>query len=214
MSKIQTLQQEWKNFFRAKEQAEKDGENEFKRRQDEINEAQKKLTAERKQWIKDFRDEWNEKKRQIQHDRDEAIIERLMQGDSQASIMKELGTSNTVLLSELAQVARERQNQGIKVASQPADRWLWHSHTGVHGWLLSQDGTRFKMYDPAFDPEDGGEPEYFIGDAETLSYVGGSKELYLRTAPRELMMRSEMLKELLAGTYSGKVVEAKNPYTA
>jgi hypothetical protein len=71
------------------------------------------------------------------------------------------------------------------------------------------------MYDPTFDPEESeGEPDYFIGDADDLSYVSGSKELYLKTAPREIMKRVDMLKELLDGTYEGRVVEQRNPFTA
>lgn len=207
-----TLHEQWKTFFRDKEQAEEDLTEEFKKRQAELDRMQKALTKEKNKAFKEFRDEWAKKKEEVQHARDEEIINRLMQGDSQASLMKELGTSNTILFSNLAKVARERQAAGVR--PEPAAPWLWHSHSGVHGWLLSQDGTRFKMYDPAFDPEDDeGEPEYFIGDING-GYVSGSKELYLRTSPLTIAKRLDMLRQLVEGTYEGKIVEQANPYTA
>lgn len=208
-----TAHQQWKSFFRDKENAEEELKEHYKARQDELNRMQKALTKEREEAFKKFSVEWAEKKEQVKHERDEAIIERLLAGDSQSSLMKELGTSNTVLLSELAAKAREREKQGARPA-QPAEKWLWHSHSGVHGWLMSADGSRFKMYDPSFDPaEDEGEPEYFIGDIDG-GYVSGSKELYLRTPPAQIVKRLDLLKSLLDGSYEGRILESQNPYTA
>lgn len=109
MSEVSARQQEWEAFFAEKERAESEMEEGFRQRQERLRKAQKALSRERDEARRRFAEEWSERRSLIQQERQEAIIERLMAGDSQASLLKEMGSSNTVLLSRLAAEARRRQ---------------------------------------------------------------------------------------------------------
>ncbi|MGN6656533.1 MAG: hypothetical protein ACTHJ9_14480 [Rhodanobacter sp.] len=221
--KLRELHENWANYFGERKAAEEALDKEFKKEQDAINKAQKELSARKAKAQKQFIKDWNAEKERRRFERDEAIIAALMDGATQASLMKDLGTSNTILFSQLAKEAQRRLNEGIKTGTDnvavstprvPSEAWRYSNHTGVHGWLISADGTRYKMYDPYFDPEtDEGDPEFFIGDLDGRGFVEGSKELYLRTPPKVIEKRLEMLQALLEGTYKGRISESDNPYT-
>jgi hypothetical protein len=83
-----------------------------------------------------------------------------------------------------------------------------HDHTGVHGWLVSEDGNYVKRYGVEDTPF---EDQWFVSDKDH-NFVAGDRELFDKTPKAEFIQRLTMLSDLLQGTYTGKIKLALNKY--
>ncbi len=218
MRDLQKLQYNWRNFAVDRGRARRE-------LQDEVDVLQAEI-AERRDRImfleQDFEDTWKQKKLDTRAALDEAVKAALRTGRTAQSILKELGSSNTVWIYGLAAEVREEPLEDLgekkavlEIESVPdADlegvAWLHHDHTGVHRWLLSEDGRYIKRYGAEDSPY---EDEWFVANRD-YSFVAGNKQLYDATTRPEMGKRIAMLEKLLQGTYTGKIKLADNPWKA
>jgi hypothetical protein len=86
--------------------------------------------------------------------------------------------------------------------------WLHHDHTGVHGWLVSTDGSYVKRYGMEGTPF---EDRWFVADRDH-NFVAGDRGLFDKTPETEFIQRVTMLTDLMAGRYTGKIRLAQNKY--
>jgi hypothetical protein len=218
MRDLQKLQYNWRNFAVDRGRARRLVQDEVDALQAEIAERRDKI-----QFLEqDFEDTWKQKKLDTRAALDEAVKAALRTGRTAQSILKELGSSNTVWIYGLAAEVREEpitdlgeKAEQLQIESFPdADlegvSWLHHDHTGVHRWLLSDDGRYIKRYGAEGSQYEG---EWFVANRD-YSFVAGSKGLYDATTRPEMGKRISMLEKLLQGTYTGKIKLAPNQWTA
>ena len=208
---LQRLQYAWRNFAVDRGKARRELQEEVDSRQEQINRLRDEiLTLER-----DFDDEWKTKKTERREALDEAVKAELRQGRSAQSILRELGSNNTVWIYGLAAEVKEEPIGGASnepnveaIADSTLDgvAWLHHDHTGVHRWLLSEDGRYIKRYGAEGSDF---ENEWFVSDRE-YNFVAGNRPLYDSTSRSEMGKRVAMLEKLLQGTYTGKIKLAEN----
>lgn len=163
-----------------------------------------------------FEDDWRQRKDALYTERNESIKRAAREGKSGAEILKEMGSSNTQLVYKLVAEANAHPEEGDEGEVHEDSvlegvEWQAHPHTGVHRWLLSVDGLYYKRYAPDATPED---PEWYVAMTGTNIFVAGSRDLYDRTPLDEVDRRVGMLKELLAGTYAGKIRAVPPPFVA
>lgn len=185
----------------------------------------------------EFDDKWRQDKITLQKDRDEAVMQAMSgpEGRSAQSILRDLGSNNTVWIYELRgrlqalgalpeqvnvntytpsedlQPQQQQQSAQLEVVPDAATEWLHHGHQGVVGWLLSEDRTQVKRYGAEGSDFEG---EWFIADRETKDYVAGSQELYDATPKGEITRKANLLEALVDETHTGRVKLVDNPYTS
>lgn len=185
----------------------------------------------------EFDDKWRQDKINLQKARDEAVMQAMSgpDGRSAQSILRDLGSNNTVWIYELRgrlqalgvlpeqvnvntytppekiqQQQVQQQAAQLEVVPDIETAWLHHNHQGVVGWLLSEDRKRVKRYGTEGSDFEG---LWFIAERETKEYVAGSQELYA-TAKGEITRKANLLESLLDETYTGRVKLVDNPYTS
>lgn len=231
MSDIVRLHSQWRGFTaeRSKAQKEVNEQNEkdqaeIRRLQDQINERNDNFEAV-----------WKGKKQRLQKARDIAVMQELAEGTPAQTILKAIESNNTVWIYGLrrdvmanapipaAPNINTRSESGttafaIEPQSEPAQgttlvlappKWLYHNHVGVHTWLLSEDHTQVKKYGAEGTDFEG---EWFICSRKG-EFLEGNEELFESTPKGEITRRSNMLEQLLEGTYTKAIKERENPYT-
>ncbi|UKA62763.1 hypothetical protein [Arthrobacter sp. FW306-04-A] len=169
-----------------------------------------------------FKREWAARKVRMRTDRDNAIRDWLRAGRPQAEIMRVIGSSNTQLLSKLAKEVALEQADLVdalpKSHAMPAVRdaqilnaeWHGHPHSDVHGWYLSQDGTLYLRFDTTTgDPSSA---ESYVATVEGNMFIRGSKGFFDHASMTDVAKHLQMLRELLDGTYKGKLHIKPSPY--
>lgn len=228
MADIQALHHQWRNLAADKARAQRKVRQQV---EENLAEAQR-LKDEAVDLERQFETDWTEKKKKLKHDHDEAVKAELRKGRSAQSILRELGSKNTVWIYSLAKEVKSEGKAGPKLdgpeQSQPeavdntnetaeevhpevevdGPEWLHNDHKGVHGWLVSADRYYIKKYGQPGSPFEG---EFFICDAE-YNFQTGSKELFDSVPQSEIQKRVQMLTKLLDGEYKGKIVLAPNPW--
>lgn len=225
MTKVVDLHNQWRGFTaergRAKRAvAEKIEENNA--RIAELREENIRLETE-------FDNEWKNKKEQLKVARDEAVMDLLASGRSAQSILRELGSNNTVWIYDLrdkvmtakgipvpsnvntlthAKPAEEPESAPIQIL--PDVKWLHHNHQGVVGWLVSEDQNYVKRWGQNGTDFEG---QWFICDRQH-NFIAGNLELFGVTPRTEVTKRTKLLLSLLDGSYEGKIREADNPFTS
>lgn len=215
MTKLQTLQFQWRNFSVDRGKARREVQAEVDVRQEQINRLREEiLTLEQ-----NFEEAWKNKKTELRAALDEGVKEELRKNRSAQSILRELNSQNTVWMYGLAAEVKEEGPGGLEgspefqaVPDELLDgvKWLHHDHTGVHRWLLSEDMRYIKRYGAEGSEF---ESEWFVCNRD-YNFVAGSKELFEATAKSEIGKRVAMLEKLLTGTYAGKIKLQENRWVA
>lgn len=178
----------------------------------------------------EFDEKWRQDKADLQKARDEAVKAAMSgpDGRSAQSILRELGSNNTVWIYELrgqlqaAGALPEQVNVNTYTPSDKSEKpepgpdlsgvvWEFHGHQGVIGWLLSKDRTLVKRYGAEDTDFEG---EWFVVDRETKDFLAGSHELLDETPKGEITRKAKLLESLLDETYTGRVKLVDNPYTS
>ena len=234
MSDIVRLHNQWRGFTTERSKAQKAVNEENEKDLAEIARLQERI-EERKAT---FESVWKGKKLRLQKARDEAVMQEMANGTPAQTILKEIQSNNTVwiyglrrqLLAEMP--IPEQPNlytrndhgttafaiSGDSTAAEPEKgstltlaprKWLHHNHVGVHGWLLSEDYTQVKKYGAEGTDFEG---EFFIASRDG-EFIEGNEELFHSLPKGEFTRRTNMLQQLLDGTYEKAVREKPNPYT-
>lgn len=230
------LQRRWRAFSADRAKAKRDIQAMDDRDNAEIARLREAIITRNSE----FDDKWRQDKIDLQKARDEAVMQAMSgpEGRSAQSILRDLGSNNTVWIYELRgrlqalgvlpeQVnvntfipQEERQQQQVQqqaaqleeaVAPTVTDeKWLHHNHQGVVGWLLSEDRTLVKKHGAEGSDFEG---QWFIAERESKELVAGSQELFESTPKGEITRKANLLESLLDETYTGRVKLVDNPYT-
>lgn len=219
MRDLQQLQYNWRNFAVERGRARRELQDEVDVLQAEIAERRDKIMFKEQ----DFEDTWKQKKLDTRAALDDAVKAALRTGRTAQSILKELGSSNTVWIYGLAAEVREEpvpigspdtpltpETESVADPELAGVSWLHHDHTGVHRWLLSEDGRYIKRYGAEGSAHEG---QWFVANRD-YSFVAGSKALYDATTRVEMGKRIAMLEKLLQGSYTGRIKLEANRWTA
>jgi hypothetical protein len=213
MTALQTLQFQWRNFAIDRGKARREVQADVDVKQEQINALREEILS----LEQNFEEKWKNRKTELRSALDEAVKTELRKGRSAQSILRELGSQNTVWMYGLAAEVKEEGGQEALPDFQPVPdeeiegvEWLHHDHTGVHRWLLSADGKYIKRYGAEGSDFDG---QSFICNRD-YAFVAGSKPLYDATSKAEMGKRVAMLEKLLSGTYSGKIKLGDNRWVA
>lgn len=234
MSDIVRLHNQWRGFTTERSRAQKKVNEENERDQAEIARLQEGI-AERN---RTFDDVWKGKKQRLQKQRDEAVMQEMANGTPAQTILKEIQSNNTVWIYGLRRQllanteipsapnintrnehgttafaisddATAAQPEGNTLVLAPATKWLHHDHVGVHGWLLSEDYTEVKKYGAEGTDFEG---EWFICSRDGV-FLSGNEELFDSIPKGEITRRTNMLQQLLDGTYEKAIKLGENKYT-
>ena len=230
------LQRRWRAFSADRAKAKRDIQAMDDRDNAEIARLREAIITRNSE----FDDKWRQDKIDLQKARDEAVMQAMSgpEGRSAQSILRDLGSNNTVWIYELRgrlqalgvlpeQVnvntfipQAERQQQQVQqqaaqleeaVAPTVTDLLLLHhNHQGVVGWLLSEDRTLVKKHGAEGSDFEG---QWFIAERESKEFVAGSQELFEATPKGEITRKANLLESLLDETYTGRVKLVDNPYT-
>lgn len=218
---LRELSERWKNFDIEQERARK----EVKAANTADEETIRQLHARIASREEDFKVAWADRRVQIREDRNTAIKTMLKEGTPQAEVMRIMGNSNSQLVSRLYkeamfELSEEARGISIKDAVAPPEKdariegvtWRSHLHTGVHGWLISEDGMLYKRYDTSADEP--AEAEWYVATVQGNAFMLGSKEFFDSATMSAVTKRLDMLNSLLEGSYAGKVNLKPSPYAA
>jgi hypothetical protein len=213
MTALQTLQFQWRNFAIDRGKARREVQADVDIKQEQMNALREEILA----LEQNFEEKWKNRKTELRSALDEAVKAELRSGRSAQSVLRELGSQNTVWMYGLAAEVKEEGGQPAAPDFQPVPdaeiegvEWLHHDHTGVHRWLLSADGKYIKRYGAEGSDFDG---QSFVCNRD-YAFVAGSKPLYEATAKAEMGKRVAMLEKLLSGTYAGKIKLGDNRWVA
>lgn len=213
---LQKLQLAWRNFSLDRGKARRDLQDEVDTRNEKIAELQDEV----RELERNFEEEWKNKKVERREELDNAVKAELRSGRSAQSILRELGSNNTVWIYNLASEVKEEPASGVEnnqSTHEPvADSsgvlegvsWVHHDHTGVHRWLLSDDYKYIKRYGAEGSEFEG---EWFVCDRNYV-FMAGNRQLFDSSSKPEMGKRVAMLEKLLMGTYTGKIKLADNPW--
>lgn len=218
---LRELSERWKNFDIDQERARKEVKSANAADEETIRSLHERIARREEE----FKEEWADLRVQIREDRDTAIKTLLKEGTPQAEVMRIMGNSNSQLLSrlykeamlELSEEGRVTASKGLVAVAEPDTQlegvvWNSHLHTGVHGWLLSEDKMLYKRYDTS--TEEAGEAEWYVATVEGNAFVAGSKEFFDRAVMSAVTKRLDMLSKLLEGSYAGKMNIKPSPFAA
>jgi hypothetical protein len=207
------LQFQWRNFAIDRGKARREVQAEVDVKQEQMNALREEILS----LEQTFEENWKNRKTELRANLDEAVKAELRKGRSAQSILRELGSQNTVWMYGLAAEVKEEGGQEVMPDFQPVPdeeidgvQWLHHDHTGVHRWLLSADGKYIKRYGAEGSEYDG---QSFVCNRD-YAFVAGSKPLFEATSKSEMGKRVAMLEKLLSGTYGGKIKLGENRWVA
>jgi len=231
------LQRRWRAFSADRAKAKRDIQAMDDRDNAEIARLREAIITRNSE----FDDKWRQDKIDLQKARDEAVMQAMSgpEGRSAQSILRDLGSNNTVWIYELRgrlqalgvlpeqvnvntfipQAERQQQQQVQQQAAQleevadttvTDEKWLHHNHQGVVGWLLSEDRALVKKHGAEGSDFEG---QWFTAERESKELVAGSQELFESTPKGEITRKANLLESLLDETYTGRVKLVDNPYT-
>lgn len=237
MSDIVRLHNQWRGFTAERSKAQKKVNEEIEADKEEIRRIEERIQER----ANTFANIWKGKKERLQRLRDEAVMQEMANGTPAQTILKEIQSNNTVwiyglrrqLLAEteipvppnlntrnehgttafaiegaIETPYKAEPEQGTTLTLAPR-KWLHHNHVGVHGWLLSEDYTEVKKYGAEGTDFEG---EWFIAHRDG-EFIEGNEELFHATPKGEITRRTNMLQQLLDGTYEKAIKEKENKYT-
>jgi hypothetical protein len=234
MSDIVRLHNQWRGFTTERSRAQKEVNEKNERDLAEIARLQEGISERNRT----FEDVWKGKKARLQQQRDEAVMQEMANGTPAQTILKEIQSNNTVwiyglrrkLLAEMPIPEQTNVNtrnahgttafaisgdstsaeteKGTTLTLAPR-KWRYHNHVGVHGWLLSEDYTEVKKYGAEGTDFEGA---WFIASRDGV-FIEGNEELFDATPKGEITRRTNMLEQLLEGTYVKAIKERENKYT-
>lgn len=229
MSDIVRLHNQWRGFTTERSRAQKELNDKNEADLAEIARIQDRI-EERKAT---FENVWKGKKQRLQKQRDEAVMQELANGTPAQTILREIESNNTVWIYGLRKEVlantpipsppnmHTRNAHGTTAfAVEPSTdtdtltlpaktKWEYHDHTGVHTWLLSEDRTLVKKYGAEGTDFEG---EWFICSRDG-EFIEGNEELFDSIPKGELTRRTNMLEQLLDGTYTKATKLVENKYT-
>jgi len=232
--KMIELQRRWRAFSADRAKAKRDIQAQDDKDNTEIARLREAIIKRNSE----FDDKWRQDKIDLQKARDEAVMQAMSgpEGRSAQSILRDLGSNNTVWIYELRgrlqalgalpeqvnvntytpsedlQPQQQQQSAQLEVVTVAVDAdWLHHGHQGVVGWLLSSGRTMVKRYGAEGSDFEG---LWFIADRETKALVDGNQELFDATPKGEITRKANLLESLIDETYTGRVKLVDNPYTS
>jgi hypothetical protein len=215
MTKLQTLQYQWRNFSVDRGKARREVQAEVDVKQEQINRLRDEINA----LENGFEETWKTRKIELRAALDEGVKAELRTGRPAQSILRELNSQNTVWMYSLAAEVKEEGPGGPEafpdfpaVPDEQLDgvKWLHHDHTGVHRWLLSDDMRYIKRWGAEGSEF---ENEWFVCNRD-YTFMAGNKALFEATSKSDMGKRVAMLEKLLTGTYAGKIKLQENRWVA
>jgi hypothetical protein len=236
-NEVVRLQQQWRGFAAERSKAKRELEEHTEKNNAEIT----RLRDENARLTSEFDEKWRTKKQEIQEARDLAVMQELATGRSAQSILKELGSNNTVWIYDLrakvqaagslpagtnlnspqVQVFEEQQQQ---IQQQSAQLTLvpdyepevlpgmkWSHHN--HQGVVGWLISDNGKYIKKYGAEGTDfEGQWFVCDRDK-DFIGGSRDLFEATPKGEITRKIKLLESLLDDSYTGRVKLVDNPYT-
>lgn len=230
MEKLREAHEAWKRFTLDREEArvkaqEAEGERSPQLKLDlldaqrrleeakaEVAYLKEKLAQQPRSYNKArFEAAWSVEKEQRRAALEQAIANELRDPEMKPYMLAaELGSRNTAMFYQVS------KNMNLYAKQQEeafADHdWQWSRFTGTHRYAIGLDknentvvqikgtiGTEFEGLSAVFD-------------LETGDFIFGSRAVYNSDSAANRQKRARMLTDVLAGTYTGKIKEAPNPY--
>lgn len=198
MEELKSAYREYKNYTAEKAKADAT----LKAKVTELREQIATLNA-------DHNFVWRDRKEYLRTNLDHYASVALQEGHSPNAILLAIGSRNPTWIYHLKNsgVSHEAADTEHTHPLLKETEWDYSDHAGSHGVLRSADKAYFKFYDLT-------SPGIFCIVDSSLEFVTGSNELYEKRSRAELERMTEMLSQLLDGTYPGKVRLIDNPYTS
>lgn len=161
-----------------------------------------------------FDHEWGQKKIALKAEVEKLMAEEIERGTSIPKIMKALGSRNPAWLYQV----RENLNayRGAAKEDMAQTDWNWSDVTSVHRYALGHElegsDWGFVLMHGAVDSEF--EHEQCMFDFQTGAFITGNRRLFDSVTTGVKQQRSQMLAQILEGTYLKKVRRDSNPYFA
>lgn len=159
-----------------------------------------------------FAYEWAQKKIALKAEVEKLMADEIERGTSIPTIMKTIQSKNPVWLYQV----RDNLNAYRGAAKEEMAQTYWH-HTDVtslHRYALGHEvqgsDWGFVLMHGAIESEF--EDEQCMFDFKTLAFITGSRPLFDSVTSKVKHQRSQMLAEILEGTYMKKVRRDTNPY--
>lgn len=156
--------------------------------------------------------QWARKKNELKRELHKVIAEHIEAGVGIPSMMKALGTKNSVLFYSV----KENLNMYREAAKEEAadTEWQWSDATSVHRYALATEPGKskfaFVLLKGALDTEFEGDQCMFAFD--TGYFISGNRALFDSVTPSVKKQRSHLLADILTGVYSKTIKRDTNPY--
>lgn len=169
-----------------------------------------------------FDAQWAVEKRKRSDELDEAIAEEISKGKSGYQLAQELGTKSINRFYEVKRSLNTVRNEQAEAAAEVV--WEWSRFTGTQRYALAQEpladwerellGEHNAWAFVLMKGTIGGDLEgkECIFDFRTGAFISGDLAVYNSDAEKSRRKRADILAEVIAGTYAGKVKETPNPY--
>lgn len=155
--------------------------------------------------------QWAQKKTTLKAEVENLIAEQLNIGTSIPKLMKELGSRNPAWFYAVKE--NLHLYRGAAKEDMAHTTWEWSDATSVHRYGLGRNDANewafvlmFGAVDSAF------EHEKCMFDFETGHFISGNHALFNSVTEGVRKQRSQMLAEILDGTYTKKIRRDTNPY--
>lgn len=156
--------------------------------------------------------EWGRKKTLLKAEVERLMAQQIEAGVSIPKLMKELQCKNPAWLYSV----RENLHayRGVFKEDMAQTDWNWSDVTSVHRYALGHEpegsGWGFVLMHGAVDSEF--EHEQCMFDFKTGAFIAGNRQLFDSVTTGVKHQRSQMLAQILEGTYLKKVRRDTNPY--
>lgn len=157
-----------------------------------------------------FKATWSARKEVVRNNLDHAAMAALEAGVTANALLAALGSRNPVWLYSLKNAGPDLLPDLTEPTVHPLLKdveWQYSQHSGTHGVLRSVDKTLFKMYDLQ------NTATYCIVDTKLELVTGSTAFFESRTKP-ELERITDLLSDILDGTYTKPLRLVTNPFTS
>lgn len=175
------------------------------------------FTSDKAMAAMEFDRHWKEEKQRRKDNLAEAIKACYAKNMTVPEVSAETGNANHNFLYQLRaeyKAGQTRQVQYITEEDIDIDvDWLYHDHTGVHGWLVDRYVDYVKVHGtPGTEWE--GEYAIFDNTVDEPKQIAGNTAFGATITDKEYTKRTKMLVDLLDDNYTGRIVERPNPFTS
>lgn len=155
--------------------------------------------------------QWAKKKSELKRALEDAFADEFRAGKSVPQILFENNMNNPVWLYKIKEKLKHQQEKEAEALT--SLNWAYSDFTGTHRYALArgEDGAwQYGKMKGALGSDYEGEEA--IWDISTGDFISGNYEVFEATNANERKKRTDMLAEVLAGTYDGAWKTSENPY--